>query len=413
MPTPPLAATVRRLRQDRTLTLLLLGFLVLTITGAFVGPMRWDEGSFLHNAEVLLGDDTGLEDNRPIALSALIALLWVFTGESVVAARLLIAVFGLGCILLFHRIVDEEAGNTVTAAFAFAPLLVYWSFHAYTDVPALFFLLLGWWAYRQRNPLLAGGALGVATTFRFMFAIFAAAFAVAYLYERRDLVRYGLGGVLGSGPFLAHSWWRYGSVLGKPRLYVNRVGRWSGSGFLATPVDSAAAGLTVLAGLIPTTVHAWRRMDPVERAMSVLYPAFLLVYVGNPFTRYWLPLIPLLLLVARRGCSRRVFTVAAASMLVFSGAAVGSGFVDELRCQGPFESAMEYVEANTSGPVVTDRWAEAAFHLDRPVHSPWTSYEELASTYNATHAVTQEALPYTVEKQFSNPCVAYTVYALN
>lgn len=412
MPADPSRGIVRRLREDRVLLFAVTVFLLLAVIGAFIGPMRWDEGSFLHNAEVLVGDDTRLEDNRPIALSALIALLWLFTGESVVAARLLVVLFGLACILVLDRITDEEGGDGVVAAFAFAPLLVYWSFHTYSDVPALFFLLLGWWAYRERRPVLAGVALGVATTFRYVFGVFALAFAAAYVYERRDLVRYGVGGVVGSAPFFLHSLWRYGSVLAKPRLYVDRVGRWSGSGLFATPVDSASAGVSVLAGLVATIPFAWRQMDHVERAMLLLYPAFLLGYAGNAFTRYWLPIIPVLLLVTRRGCSRRVFAIAAASMLVASGLVVGGGFMEELRCEAPYEDAVRYVEANATGAVVTDRWAETMFHLDRPVHSPWTSYEVLIAEHNVTHALMQENLSYPVEKRFSNGCVTYTVYAL-
>ncbi|MFB6265459.1 MAG: hypothetical protein ABEI07_00060, partial [Candidatus Nanohaloarchaea archaeon] len=221
------------LEDGKGLAFILVLFILLTSLGSFTAPLEWDEGSFLLNTENMLGTDVNSEPGRPSALSVLVAGIWVFTGESTAAARLLVVFFGAASVLLFHRVAAERLENPlpVTAGYALAPLTVFWSFHVYTDVPALTFLLAGFYLHTRDRPVLSGAAVAASVTFRYVFAVFAASILAYHAWEKRGrAVEYVTGGFLGSIPFLMYSQAFYGGVLEKTRIYVGRVSRWSGSG---------------------------------------------------------------------------------------------------------------------------------------------------------------------------------------
>lgn len=398
--------------------LIITAFLLISIFGAHTGALEWDEGSFLLNAEYFQGTDTNLEESRPHALSYAISLLWTVTGESTFAARLLIVLFGIGSMLLMHRIAAEEFDDPlpVTLSFAVTPLLLYWSFHVYTDVPALFFVLASYYLFRTEKHVLAGVAMAIALTVRYVFAVFAFGMALGYLIEHREsLYRYAVGGVLGAIPFFAYSAFSYSGVFSRMLMYVTRVTRWSGSGPFATTLASTWSALLMLAPLLPGAARGWQETSWVEKGMVLAYAAFFLFISGNSFTRYWLAIVPFLLLMGYRGLEHRkkLFVFSVAVMVVLSGNTVVANYSALQTCSEPFEDALGYV-SERDGDVVSDRWAITGYVLDdRRVHSPWTDYETLRSNYSVTYAITTDALPYEREARFSNICRTYNVYNLN
>ncbi|MFB6265564.1 MAG: hypothetical protein ABEI07_00595, partial [Candidatus Nanohaloarchaea archaeon] len=180
-------------RSSRVLAAILVGFLAVSIAGAFTAPLEWDEGSYLLNAEYFQGEGHNFESSRPAALSLAVSALWEVTGESTVAARILVVLSGVAAVLIFYLIASKEFDRPLplTAGFAFAPLLLYWSFHVYTDVPALALLLASLYLYRRERHLAAGVTMAAAVTFRYLFALFA-----ALLGERVTRAK-GLGLVVG------------------------------------------------------------------------------------------------------------------------------------------------------------------------------------------------------------------------
>lgn len=408
-------STLQTVYDQLELHHVLLVFVLLTTVGAATDPLEWDEGSFLLNAEHLYSGDDAFEDSRPLALSAVIAAVWQLTGESTFAARMIIVLFGVLSIIIVHRLAAREFADPmpVTLTFAFSPLLLYWSFHAYTDVMGLFFVLTGLYAYRRDRPLVAGVMLAVATTVRYLFLLFAVGMAAAYLYQKlQDLPRYTLGGVLGMQPFFWYGHLEYGSPLAKAFMYTNRVTRWSSSHLFATTLEGVDAMIWMLSGLIPATVKSWKQMLTVEKSLVIVYAAFMLLFSGNPFTRYWLAILPILLIVAYRGLDKKWFAVAASIMLITS----AYGVYDENRydaaCSQPLEEAHAYLE-DKQGPIVSDHWAITGYVLDKKIYSPYTTYEELRQNFSARYALTtDDALPYPEEARFSSTCRTYHIYRL-
>ncbi|MDY6776609.1 MAG: glycosyltransferase family 39 protein [Candidatus Nanohaloarchaea archaeon] len=403
-------------RSNRQLLYGLLAlFLVLGVAGSLTAPLEWDEGSFLLNAEHFAGEGANFEPSRPAAMPFLISLVWQFTGESVLAARLLVLLSGIGCVLVFHRIASEEFEDPLllTAGLAMAPLTLFWSFHAYTDVPALLFLLTSYHLHRRGKHVLSGVAMAAAVTFRYLYALFAFGMAVSYILRHRDrFLEYLSGGLLGSIPFFYYSTRYFGGPLSRARMYVSRVSRWSGSGVLAAPLGNLQSAVLMLSTLLPAAWLGRKGTPLMEKLMVLSYATFLAVFSGNTYHRYWLPVLPFLLLMGRRGLDRRNFAAAVAGMLIISGFGVWTVQAQDFRCKDNLNDAIDYLE-DREGAVVSDQWAVTGYLLDREVHSPWTDYSTLHSEHGARYALTTDELPYHLEESFAGGCWTWRVYSLN
>lgn len=405
---------LEKLEKFYDIRLVLLVFVLVTFMGSFDGALRWDEGSFLLNAEYFSGDDTNFEESRPAALSFLVSLVWTLTGESTIAGRMLIALFGAASVFVFYKLASDEFDDPlpVTAAFALSPLMLYWSFHVYTDVPALLFVLGSLYAYRKEKHLVSGILIALATTFRYVFAIFAVGMGITYLVENREKVMsFALGGIVGSLPFFGYSHFAYGSPVAKIFMYINRVSKWSGSGFFAATLPNARSAVYMLSALIPAAVFGWRKSPLIEKTMLTSYTLFILFITGNSFHRYWLPVLPFMLLIAYRGLDKNIFASVAVIMLVLSAHGVGIEHTTHQKCSQPLKESLDYVEQH-EGKVVTDKWSVAGYYLDREVTSAWTDYKTLREDYNIKYAVVSEKKPYHLLESFENSCTTYYVFDL-
>lgn len=400
---------------DRYILPALLLFMAFSGFFVFNGFLEWDEASFLMNAEAFSGDSSNFEESRPAALSFLLSIIWRFTGESVLAARLVVLSFGIGTLAVFYRLAELEFEEPAipTAVLAFSPLMIYWSSRFYTDVPALFFILSSLLAYRKQRYLYAGILVSVAATFRYLFLVFALGFLAAALIDRREsVVKFCLGGLVGATPFLSYSLFRYGGPFSRIRMYVSRVTRWSDSGAFASLIPNMASAGEMLSGLIPLTVLGWRKALTVEKALIVSYSVFMIVFSGNSYSRYWLAVLPLIILVSYRVSDRRLFAAGSVIMILVSGLSVYQGYQNHQQCAEPLNDALDYAEG-LQGEFVSDSWAIAGYRLDSKVHSTWTSYDELRSDYGVDYAVVSEKLNYTVLKSAENSCRTYYVYDLS
>lgn len=406
---------VKDIELDLFFLILLTVSLLISSFFVFNGALEWDEGSFLMNAEYFSGDDANFEESRPAALSFLISVIWMFTGESVAAARLLVMLFGAGASIIFYLIASKEFEEPLipAAVFLFSPLLIYWSSRVYTDVPGLFLMLGALYAYRKKRFLASGILISLATTVRYIFFVFAAGMGISFLIDRRSYLKeYVAGGILGVIPFFTYSWLRYGSPVARIEMYIEKVSQWSGSGMFAATIPNLAALLSILSGLIPLVALGWRNSPLVDRAMIITYTLFMLLFSGNTFTRYWLAVLPLVILVAYRGSGKKLFAAGAALMILTSGVSIAADYQTNERCMEPLEEALDYT-SNLEGKVVSDSWAASAYYLDRKVHSPWTSLDQLHRNYSVQYAVISEEKDYPVLEKFSGKCRDYYIYDIS
>ncbi|PSG99424.1 MAG: hypothetical protein BRC29_04880 [Nanohaloarchaea archaeon SW_7_43_1] len=394
--------------------LLLVLFLLFTSSIAYTAALEWDEGSFLTNAEYFSGDSSNFEESRPAAVSYAVSGIWLLTGESTFSARFIVVLAGIGCIVVFHRIALEEFDEPlrITAVFAFSPLLLYWSAHIYTDVPALLFLLGSFYMFQRDRHFLAGILISIAGTVRYVFLVLAIGMGVGYILERRNRISQPiLGGLMGSAPFLLYSKIYYEGFFARIIMYLTRVSHWSDSGFVASVVPGVKSGLFTLSGLIPALYPGWKDTGLTEKSMITAYTIFIIFISGNSYPRYWLAILPFLLLVAYRGLDRKFFYLASAIMLITSGFGVVTDGMNHQRCEEPLENALDY-SSDLEGKFVSDSWAIAGYRLDKPVMSPWKSLSELRDEEDVKYAVLSSDEPYEIMKSFSNNCRNYYVYDL-
>lgn len=397
--------------------LVLTFLLFLTLTGLFVfnGYLEWDEGSFLMNAEVFAGEGENFENSRPAALSLLVSFIWQFTGESVPAARFMVMMFGAGSLMLFYRLADHEFEKPLipTAVLALSPLMIYWSSRVYTDVPALFFLLGSLLAYRKDRLALSGIMVSLAATFRYIFLLFALGILAAALIDKREsIIEYCAGGLAGSVPFFSYSWMRYRGLFSRIRMYITRVSRWSDSGMFSATLPSLAAAGEMLSGLLPPAIVGWKKSPNVEKTALLAYSIFMIVFSGNTFTRYWLAVLPVVILMAYRGSDMKLFAAASAVMILFSGVSTVDAYQRHQSCMEPLNEALQY-SSTLDGEIVSDNWAIAGYKIDGKVYSTWTSYEELNNDYGVEYAVVSENLDYPVLRSFPGDCRTYYVYDIS
>jgi hypothetical protein len=403
------------LRELADIRVLLLIFLLSTSLIGYSAVLEWDEGSFLLNAEYFSGDGSNFEESRPATLSYLISALWVFTGESTFVARLLVTVFGAGCILIFHKIARKEFEEPlpVTAVFAFSPLMLYWSAHVYTDVPALLLLLGSLYLYRRSRHFASGVLVTLAATVRYIFLVFAIGMGLGYIIEHMEnLVELIAGGFTGSLPLLFYSKIYYDGFFARIVMYLTRVSKWSDSGMFASVIPGIQSGLYTLSAMIPAIYPGWKNTSAVEKSMIITYSLFIIFISGNSYPRYWLAITPFILLIAYRGLDRRLFYVASAVMIITSGAVVLGDGLNHQNCSQPLEDAFNY-STQLEGEFVSDSWAIGGYYLDQPVYSPWKDIDKLRDDHGVDYAVLSSEEPYQVLESFSNGCRTYYVYNLS
>lgn len=405
------------LRENKSYLLVSAIFLLITVSGALYTPLEWDEGSFLLNAEYFQGDESNFEESRPAAISFMIASIWEFTGENTLSARLLIIIFGLVTLFGFRRLAEEEFGDSlpVFAVFAFSPLMLHWSWHVYTDIPALLFVIGSMYFYRREMPLKAGITVAMAATFRYVFLVFGIGMAVAYLIENRSrLKEYMKGGFTGSIPLLLYSYLSFGNPLSKVYMYTGRVSRWSNSGILAESPGNISSMIQMFSALIPGIIFGWKESPILDKAMLVTYSVFMIVFSGNTFDRYWLAVLPVVILMAYRGFDKKIFYLASVFMIIISGSAVIEDIDRQMKCKPPLEDSIEYVESeNLEGNLVFDQWAIAGYELDQTVYPPWQSLDQMRDKEGVNYAVMADERPYHKMESFSNSCITYNVYNLS
>jgi hypothetical protein len=280
-------------------------------------------------------------------------------------------------------------------------------------VPALLLVLGSFYAYRKNRHLLAGVLVSLAATVRYIFLMFAFGIGIAYILDNREnLLKLIAGGFIGSLPLLIYSKIYYGGFFARISMYLNRVSRWSDSGMFASVVPGIESGLYTLSALIPAVYPGWKETSMVEKSMIVVYSLFIILISGNSYNRYWLAILPFMLLIVYRGLDRRAFYVVSVTMMLISGVGVYNDAMSHQSCSQPLQEVLDY-SSEMEGKFVSDNWAIAGYVLDQPVSSPWKSLDILREEYGVDYAIMSTEQPYTVIRSFSNNCRTYYLYDLS
>ncbi len=394
---------------------LLILFAFSTIFLASNLMLEWDEGSFLTNAQHFQEPGYNFESGRPALISIIVSILWSFTGESVLAARAVSVFFGALTLIIFYKVCQHFFEKPLLPTFflGLSPIFLLWSSRIMTDIPALTMFLSAYLAFLKKKHLLAGVLISITATFRYVFGVLAVAFFLAYVFDKNkgvtDTSSFVLGGFLGALPFFIYSTMYYNSFLGKMILYTTQVSEWTGSGFLSSFNYNLEMMLKLLFPLLILGAYGIRESRLLDKFVLTVYTGFILGFSGVSFYRYWLPIIPLLIIIGYKKAPRQVFVALLSVFIITSGSLLVEQYSNAHRCQAEFEEAIGFVSEFDGTVVSSERWSISSFMLDNEVLSGWTTYEELES-YGADYIVTSERLEYELLKEVGCGRCRYFVY---
>ncbi len=196
--------------------------IVLLVRLWFVFDWRevwWDSGVYVGMAKWLwsLGTSGLWEDFRPVLWPFVLGFFWKIGISPVIAARVLMFVLSLGCVWLVFKIgssvFDVRTGLLTSVLFGFSQIFFLLGFHEYTEIPALFLVLFGFWLFLKEKMFLSGLFIGLAVLMRFPSGLFGITLLAVLCWERiwKKIVLLGCGFSAVFAPFMVFNYWLYGS----------------------------------------------------------------------------------------------------------------------------------------------------------------------------------------------------------
>lgn len=181
----------------------------------------WDAGVYTGMGKWLWSQGTlGLwEDIRPVLWPAILGFFWKIKMNPIGLGRALTFALSIANIFLVFQIgkkvFNKRVATVATAIFAVSPIFFFLGFHNYTEIPSLFFTLLGVLVFLNKRYYLAGVFIGLAFLIRFPIALFGIPLAIILLWGK-EWKRAGtlLGGFLTLFiPLMVFNWVLYGVPL--------------------------------------------------------------------------------------------------------------------------------------------------------------------------------------------------------
>lgn len=175
--------------KDRTLlTILALALAARAIFYFQEISVWWDAGVYVGMGKWLwsLGEAGLWEHIRPPLWPFILGGLWKAGLDPVTAGRALMLAMSLGIIALTYKIgrnYGKRTGTVAAIMMAFSPILFFLSFHLYTEIPSLLFLLAAVYIH-ERRPYAAGILCALSFLTKFPSGIILACLLLAYAIRR-------------------------------------------------------------------------------------------------------------------------------------------------------------------------------------------------------------------------------------
>ncbi len=398
-------------KRNRIVLLVLVVFVFFAAISAYTTVLGWDEGSYLMNAQYFIGEGENVAFEWPFFTPGLVAAAWLITGESVIVGRFISILFGGTALVAFYMICKDRFDSPIYpfGLLALAPLFVFWSSQIMTEAAAFLFLFLSLYFLERKRPLVAGVLMGITASIRYVFVIFGLAFLVSYIVRKdRETWKYVVGALLGAIPFFIYSHVWHGGVFSIVIDYISSDAPWSG--FLSQFVtDNTKKFFILYIPLLPAVVLGWKRSPVVDKLSVLMYSVFLVLFVGVSYYRYWLPVMPFMVMIAYRGLDKRKFVALGLVFVAISGFVVYDYAQERTLCRDELYEAHEFLMGHEGAVVSTVHWTITGYRVDREVYAPWQDYESFKE-YNVTHILTDGGLDYPVEAHYPN--CGYRVYRL-
>ncbi len=387
-------------------------FIFLFVLNLLNGGLAWDENAYLSNARSLIGNSNYTEDFRFPLLGFLIAGLWTFTGESLMAAKFLVILFSVLSAAVFYlissRYFERKYAFAVSATFAFSYLVLYWGFRVYTEMPGTFFVLLSFYSVLKSGGLInrkyifaSGIFCGMAFLMKFPLALLPLSIFLYFLHKRRfmEIGFFVLALSATLAPWLTYNYFQHnGDVLYDLREQAKIVYAYTLNESPLKHVGNLFIAMNILVFFIPLGIYKmaksnWK-LKKLVFLFLLIYFTYFLFFTNLKEARYLIFAIPFLYLIATEGLAvikekRIVYFILLISALI-SISSVLNEINQSGNCNrgGVTDQSISYICPLKPEKIMSNFWPHFGWACNSKISSLWSpNVDELLISVNPDYII--------------------------
>jgi 4-amino-4-deoxy-L-arabinose transferase-like glycosyltransferase len=414
------------------ITLLLIVYLIFLLVIDSLSPsFVWDENVYLGNARSYISHSNFIEDFRFPGMEYLVAFFWLFTGESILVAKLIVILMSVLTILFTYlcakRFMDKRLAYLASFLFALAPLMLQWGFRILGEAPGLFFVMLSFYMIilaKEKNKLIyiALAAIFSAYAFlsRFALLIFPFCIVIYFLLQKksRHLLFFSIFFILALSPWLYYNTVTYNNPVWDVLEYNKVVKEWTFLEPIPQQLYNLLVNLRVLLpfAIIGTVSFILSKEKKSLKFLIVFYVlvslAYYLFFVKMKADRYFLAFLPFLYILGFEGLAfinsklanlkpgrfnwKKIF-FAFLLVLIILDAVSGSIYTLEViikkeTCDsydGAIFKSIDYMKPkiNEHNAIVSNYWPYFGYFLNAKSYTAWTSPRNLIENYSVNYFI--------------------------
>ncbi len=307
-----------------------MAFIILLLASLFTRlwyiaqPLEpwWDTSVYVGMGKYMFTDGAiGIwETLRPVLWPFVLGIFWKMGLDPQFWGKIIQILCSLGALYVLYKIgekIYKHVGIISATIFSFTPVVFYYTAMPITDIPSMFFSLLGAYNTLNKKTFLAGLAVGIAFALRFPHALFVVPFGVFLLITLRKqsikpLIKLAAGFWAIALPYFLINIHLYGDALLPLRLgqtVVNMItSQFQGPLYYAITLF-AQNPLTIFAvvglGFFIATIKTWKTQEALTLiSLSILFVGGYFTYLEHKELRYSLAFLPYITLFMGYGIAR-------------------------------------------------------------------------------------------------------------
>ncbi|MGC8885050.1 MAG: ArnT family glycosyltransferase [Candidatus Nanoarchaeia archaeon] len=413
------------------LTFLLLFLLILFLILNWLSPLLlWDENVYLGNARSHVSESNFTEDFRFPLLEWLIALIWI-RGESLFAAKIFIILLSIATVFFTYLISREyftvKKAFLTTLCFALSPLVIFWGFRVYADIPALFFTVVSFYCLLENEKskskkigmvfiAFAGIMAALAFLSRFPLALFPLSAGIYSIFKKKYkvLLIFSVFFVLALIPWLAYNQIHYQNPIWDLKEQYSVVEKWT----LYEPIIKQIKNLFMSMGLfvilLPLGIYSLLKKaleNENRRPLALLILTYVILsfvyylcFVKLKDARYYFAFLPFLYLIAFDGFfwlkqrinktvikkTISVFVILNA-LVLFVGTIYTFAKIIDYERNGALIQSIDYLKEkniSSNSSIVSNVWPWYGYYFNAKVACLWSeNITELINLYDPDYII--------------------------
>ncbi len=399
------------LKQQGILPKLLPFYFLLIFLLGFFSFLEWDENTYLANARF---DSNYIEDFRFPLLSITLKLIFLVTGESLFIAKLFMAFITTISVFLFYLIAKDiipKYANTATFLFAFNPLTLLWGSKIYTEFLGIFFILLSFYLFisHRKNFLLffilSGFTASLAFLSRFTYALWALSLIIilfiraVQIHSTRRInhfLAFCFGLILPLIPWLLYNHFTRG------HMFWNLIQQYTivSSAHIAEPfyfqlfnllINFHFIAILCIVGIYKAVKNYKSNFYPLI-IFFLLSSVHLLFFVASKAARYWIIILPVIILFSLSFKLKKQFLYAVViGTLIISTVLI---YEDLSQCHSSIDRTIVFIDNNTNSndAIVSNFWPYFGYSLNLESYSMYGSKDVLRHRHHPKYFVYHNSL---------------------